>query len=220
MTCDTTRTARKMAQLFQNLQNLLPRRGNFTRFWKMVSAERSFGRSFCFGGGGVRGEVFAEVFREVFREVFGLVLLGHSEQKKLQRKLQPRIPMTLHSKTREISGKNFMTRFCRGTLAKRFRGVQMWFANFCVNHWIVGPREKYWSDFATLRACCRAQNPGIPKIRKNTNPPPSVGPRKKKYKNGPKTGGQRYVGDFVCLRIFGILGFLGSVAGPKGRKSD
>ena len=26
--------------------------------------------------------------------------------------------MTLHSKTGEISGKNFMTRFCRGTLAK------------------------------------------------------------------------------------------------------
>ena len=36
-----------------------------------------------------RGEVFREVCREVFHEVFGLVLLGHSEQKKLQQKLQP-----------------------------------------------------------------------------------------------------------------------------------
>ena len=30
------------------------------------------------------GEGFREVCRELFREVFGLVLLGHSEQKKLQ----------------------------------------------------------------------------------------------------------------------------------------
>ena len=76
-----------------------------------------FWAKFPFWRGAVQGEVFAEVFREVFHEVSGLVLLGHSEQKYLQRKFQPRIPMTLHSKTGEISGKNFMTRFCRGTLA-------------------------------------------------------------------------------------------------------
>ena len=45
--------------------------------------------SFLGGGGAVRGEVFREVCREVFHEVFGLVLLGHSEQKELQQKLQP-----------------------------------------------------------------------------------------------------------------------------------
>ena len=77
-----------------------------------------FWAKFPFWRGAVRGEVFGEVCHEVFHEVLGLVLLGHSEQKKLQQELQPKISMTLHSKTGEISGKNFMTRFCRGTLAK------------------------------------------------------------------------------------------------------
>ena len=48
-----------------------------------------FWAKFPFWRGAVRGEVFREVCREVFHEVFGLVLPGHSEQKKLQRKLQP-----------------------------------------------------------------------------------------------------------------------------------
>ena len=48
-----------------------------------------FWAKFPFWRGAVRGEVFREVCREVFHEVFGLVLLGHSEQKKLQQKLQP-----------------------------------------------------------------------------------------------------------------------------------
>ena len=45
-----------------------------------------FWAKFPFWRGVVRGEVFGEVYREVFHEVFGLVLLGHSEQKKLQQK--------------------------------------------------------------------------------------------------------------------------------------
>ena len=36
-----------------------------------------------------RGAVRGEVLHEVFHEVFGLVLVGYSEQKKLQQKLQP-----------------------------------------------------------------------------------------------------------------------------------
>ena len=88
---------------------------------RRVSAERSFRRSFRFGGGGVvRGEVFGKVWREVFGEVFRLVLLGHSEQKKLQYKLQARIPTALRRKAGENSGKNFMTRFRRGTPANRW----------------------------------------------------------------------------------------------------
>ena len=41
-----------------------------------------FWAKFPFWRGAVRGEVFREVGREVFHEVFGVVLLGHSEQKK------------------------------------------------------------------------------------------------------------------------------------------
>ena len=43
-----------------------------------------FWAKFPFWRGAVRGEVCREVCREVFHEVFGLVLLGHSEQKKKQ----------------------------------------------------------------------------------------------------------------------------------------
>ena len=77
-----------------------------------------FWAKFPFWRGDVQGEVFGEVCGEVFHEVFGLVLLGHWQQKKLQQKLQPKIPMTLHSKTGQNSGKNFPTRFCRGTPGK------------------------------------------------------------------------------------------------------
>ena len=59
----------------------------------------------------VQGDVFGEVWGEVFGEVFGLVWLGHSEPNKLQ----PMGPRGLHSKVGENSGKNFMTRSCRGT---------------------------------------------------------------------------------------------------------
>ena len=52
-----------------------------------------------------REAVQGEVCREVFCELFGLVLLGHSEQKKLQQKLQAQSPTALHSKTGENSGK-------------------------------------------------------------------------------------------------------------------
>ena len=45
-----------------------------------------FWAKFPFWRGAVRGEVFREVCREVFHEVFGLVLLGHSEQKKTSAK--------------------------------------------------------------------------------------------------------------------------------------
>ena len=61
------------------------------------------------------GEVFGEAFGEVFGAVFGLVSLGHSEQISIQQKPQPKSPKPLRSKTGENSGKNFMTRFCRGT---------------------------------------------------------------------------------------------------------
>ena len=36
----------------------------------------------------------------------------------IQRKLQPRVPLVLHSRIGESSGKNFQRRFCRGTPAK------------------------------------------------------------------------------------------------------
>ena len=66
--------------------------------WRDFSDLQNLAKGFCrakfwakfpFWRGEVRGEVFREVCREVFHEVFGLVLLGHSEQKKLQQKLQP-----------------------------------------------------------------------------------------------------------------------------------
>ena len=62
-----------------------------------------------------RGGVWAEVFGEVWGEVCGLVMLGHSGQKKPQQKLQPKSPTALGSKAGENSGENFMTRFCKGT---------------------------------------------------------------------------------------------------------
>ena len=77
-----------------------------------------FWAKFTFWRGAVRSKVFGEVWADVFGEVFGLVLLGHSEhKKKLQQKLQPRKPTALHSKSGENSGKNFIARFCTGTLA-------------------------------------------------------------------------------------------------------
>ena len=53
---------------------------------------------FVFWGGAVSGEVFGEVWGEVFCEVFWLVLLGHSEHKELQQKLQPKSRTALRSK--------------------------------------------------------------------------------------------------------------------------
>ena len=79
-----------------------------------ISAARSFGRSFRMGGGGFGAKFFCEVCGEVFHEVFGLVLLGHSEQKKLQQKLQPKFPSLSAAKLEKFQGKNFMKRFCRG----------------------------------------------------------------------------------------------------------
>ena len=68
--------------------------------------------------GAVRHEVFGEVWGKVFGKVFGLVLLGHSEQNVLQLKLQRKIHTALHNKIDENSGRNFVTRFCRGAPAK------------------------------------------------------------------------------------------------------
>ena len=54
-------------------------------------------------GGGGSGRSFSRRFARsfFFRKVFGLVLLGHSEQKELQQKLQPKSPTPLRSKTCE-----------------------------------------------------------------------------------------------------------------------
>ena len=80
--------------------------------------KRSFGRSFRFGGGRFRAKFLLRFSVKFFTKFSGLFCWDIQSKNKLQRKLQPRIHMTLHSKTGEISGKNFMTRFCRGTLAK------------------------------------------------------------------------------------------------------
>ena len=48
-----------------------------------------------------------------------MFLLGHLEQtKKLQQELEAKSRTALHSETGENSGKNFMTRFCRGSHSK------------------------------------------------------------------------------------------------------
>ena len=77
-----------------------------------------FWAKFPFWKGAVRGEVFREVCREVFHEVFGLVLLGHSEQNNFSKNFSPKFPWPCTAKLEKFQGKNFMTRFCRGTLAK------------------------------------------------------------------------------------------------------
>ena len=62
--------------------------------------------SFPIMKGGSPGRSFwAEVWAGVFGGVFELVLLEYLEQNKLQQKHQPRIPMVLHSKTGETSGR-------------------------------------------------------------------------------------------------------------------
>ena len=64
-----------------------------------------FWTKFPFWRGAVRGEVFREVCGEVFHEVFGLVLLGHSEQRKASAKTSASIPMSLHNKLAKFQGK-------------------------------------------------------------------------------------------------------------------
>ena len=80
---------------------------------------------FPFWRGAVRGEVFREVCHEVFHEVFGLVLLGHSEQKNFSKNFSPKFPWPCTAKLEKFQGKNFMTRFCRGTLANIFLAIAM-----------------------------------------------------------------------------------------------
>ena len=98
----------------------------------------------------------------------------------------------------------------------------------------------YSPGLVTLRACYRApkpQNPENPK--KILNPPPRVGPRnyeKNTEKNTKMTPRMAILGSFLCFfgiffvvsganpgwgisyffRIFGVLRFWGSVAGPQG----
>ena len=93
----------------------LERYGN-SFFWPRVSAERSLGWSFRFGG----GEFGAKFLAKFAAKFSGLVCWDIQSKENLQQKLQPQIPMTPHSKTGEIWEKNFMTRFWRGTLGKLF----------------------------------------------------------------------------------------------------
>ena len=60
----------------------------------------------------------------------GLVLLGHSEQKKPQQKLQPQIPMALHSKTGEISGKKLHDEVLQGDPRQHFQSSLVNFIQF------------------------------------------------------------------------------------------
>ena len=67
--------------------------------------------------GGSPDEVFGKVCTKVFGEVSRLVLLRMYRAKEIQQNFHPRNPTALHSKIGENSGKNFMTRFCKGTPA-------------------------------------------------------------------------------------------------------
>ena len=76
--------------------------------------------------GFLQSEVLGEVsvlakFEAKFLAKFsGLFCWDIQGRKKFSKKLQPKIPTTLHSKTGEYSGNNFMTRFCRGNPAKTY----------------------------------------------------------------------------------------------------
>ena len=69
------------------------------------------------GGGHFGANFFHEVCDEVFHEVFGLVLLGYSEQKNFSKSSA----LNSHDSAQQDwtnFRKNFMTRFCRGSLGK------------------------------------------------------------------------------------------------------
>ena len=76
-------------------------RTEMQKFSKGFLQSEDLGEVSVLDGGQFGAKFLAKFAAKFFNEVFGLVLLGHSEQKKLQCE----IPMTLHSKTGEISGK-------------------------------------------------------------------------------------------------------------------
>ena len=79
-----------------------------------------FWAKFAFWKGAVPGEVFGEVWAEVCGKVSSLFCWDIQTKKEIQIKFQPRKPTALHSKTGKYSGKDFITRLCRGTLAESF----------------------------------------------------------------------------------------------------
>ena len=54
--------------------------------------------------------------------------------------------MTLHSKAGEISGRNFMMRFCRGTLVNPFAALGLHYTPFCIRALF---RADFWGGDAT-----------------------------------------------------------------------
>ena len=68
--------------------------------------------------GGSSGRSFSRSLPRSFSRSFRPFFAGTFRAKKnFSKNFSAKIPMTLHSKTGEISEKNFTTRFCRGTLA-------------------------------------------------------------------------------------------------------
>ena len=83
------------------------------QYWQWVSAERSFGRSFRSGGGQFGAKFFAK-FAAKFSTKFSALSCWDSQSKK---NFSAKFPWPCTAKLEKIQGKNFTTRFCRGTLA-------------------------------------------------------------------------------------------------------
>ena len=101
-----------------------------------------FGRSLWFGGGGSPGRGLGQSFWKI--------QLGPPEQKKIQQKSQPKIPMALHTKTGKKSWRNFMMRLCAQNCRKP-RAQKKHICIFWVFFWIGGNPFFRWSIFVVWR---------------------------------------------------------------------
>ena len=83
------------------------------------SAERSFGRSFRFGGGQFGAKFFAK-FAAKFSTKFSALFCWDIQSKKIfSKNFSPEFPWPCTAKLEKFQGKNFMTRFCRGDPSPR-----------------------------------------------------------------------------------------------------
>ena len=83
-----------------------------------VSAERSFGRSFRFGGWQFGAKFFAKFAAKFSTKFSALFCWDIQSKKNFSKNFSPKFPWPCTAKLEKFQGKNFMTRFCRGTLAK------------------------------------------------------------------------------------------------------
>ena len=76
------------------------------------------GRSFRFGGGQFGAKFFAKFAAKFSMKFSALFCWDIQSKKNFSKNFSPKFPWPCTAKLKKFQGKNFMTRFCRGALAK------------------------------------------------------------------------------------------------------